>query len=98
VSSHFGHSPVVHAAVCLGGRPADDVVDDAGGAIFEAKGCLAHGWQAVALSRNSRVLLWARLYHIHSCAVDCGDGCRGTKTGGVEELHIVARRDAYADG
>ena len=38
------HNPVDGAAFCIS-RPAGDVVDGATGAIVEAEGGLAHGWQ-----------------------------------------------------
>jgi len=57
-----GRNPVDVAAVCLG-RPADDVVDGATGAIVEAEGGHAHGWQWPQ-GRGSRGLRCCRLYRI----------------------------------
>jgi len=59
--------------------------------LFEAEGGHAHGWQCLQ-GRGIRGLQCCRLYRIHSCAVGCGGGGRGTDAG-IEELHI-ARHEA----
>ena len=81
-----GHNPVDGAVVCFG-RPADDVIDGTAGAIVEAEGGHAHGWQWLQ-GRGSRGLRCCRLYRIHQL-------CRGLRRrqagpdASVEEVHIV---------
>ena len=87
-----GHNPVDGAAVCFG-RPADDVIDDTAGAIVEAEGGHAHGWQWLQ-GRGSRGLRCCRLYRIHSCAV----GCDGGRLGPTRVLRKYTSSGPFIDG